>query len=134
MGLIDVKAVKPDVIAKEVIRQQMICQIVKEVLSGLVEDFKSLQVDQAWIVVLEDPACARRGHHTMFEALPHKHRFSQELLHSRCFQHQARFMAETGECAYFRLCWIRWIASSVTGPCVSHCCRRASEKPLRTSE
>lgn len=133
VGLLDVQAVEPDVIAKEVIRQQMICQVVEEVFRRLVEDFKGLQVDHARVIVFEHATRAKWCHHPMLQALPHKHRAVQQTPHVRCLQHQARFMAEAGERAYFRLCWIRWIASSVTGPCVCHCCRRASEKPLRTS-
>ena len=49
-------------------------------------------------------------------------------------QDQSRIMAETGECAYFLLCWIRWMAALVIGPCECNCFCRASEKPFRTSE
>lgn len=82
----------------------MVFQIVEEVFCRLVEDFESLQIDQSRIIVLDDTVCSDRSDHSVFEALAHKYRLIQQLPHHCGFQHQARFIAETGECAYFRLC------------------------------
>lgn len=51
----------------------------------------------------------------------------------RSLQHQPRFAAEAGECAYFLLFSSLWITGSVTGPWLRNCCCRMAEKAERIS-
>ena len=134
MRLIQVKATQPDAITKEVIRQHVIRQVFKKQFSRLVENLEGLLIEHARVVVFEHAVQAFRRDHQVLHASADKLRAFDQAAGGLRVQDQARIMAEAGERAYFLLCWIRRMAAWVTGPCVSNCCCRASEKTLRTSK